>query len=407
MLTPVTRTFPAEKGGRRLWRRWLPGLLLGFFFLLSPAPSHAANGDTVLTVKPPINTNMCRLEDQVAFDQARQLLINDQLARDEQYMRFNVSGSHAANCINQFISYIRRIDSAVSNILTVAGSTSVVAAAITLLATQIVEAVLNQILEAINNQVCAITNEVMGALDSAVQNAICLPRIGGLGDLGFNVSLDLGRTQCNGFAINPVSTVVGAGAEADDGFGGTAMSAPILSGSPIQGLGGGIAYNSQLPPAFRTELPDSEAFFDYYEGDDIGQASDDASVGSVGSGNSRLDIAAAIAALRRNARVASTGYCATFVRLALEAGGLNTVGHPVWARNYGPFLESRGFSQVSTSGYVPQAGDIAVMPPYPGGKPYGHIAMFDGTRWISDFSQRDMFGGPGYRNNGQVAIYRP
>lgn len=38
---------------------------------------------------------------------------------------------------------------------------------------------------------------------------------------------------------------------------------------------------------------------------------------------------------------------------------------------------------------------------------HGHIAMYDGRQWISDFVQRDMFGGKAYRNNETAChLYR-
>ena len=95
------------------------------------------------------------------------------------------------------------------------------------------------------------------------------------------------------------------------------------------------------------------------------------------------------------------------MRLALEAGGLDTTGHPTWAANYGPFLEDSGFSAISSSNYAPQAGDIIVSPPYPGDKtPYGHIAMYDGSKWVSDFVQRDQYANSGYRAAKGGTIYR-
>lgn len=44
-------------------------------------------------------------------------------------------------------------------------------------------------------------------------------------------------------------------------------------------------------------------------------------------------------------------------------------------------------------------GDIVVLQPYQGGKKEGHIAGFDGRRWISDFVQRDFWSGPGCRKH--------
>ena len=98
------------------------------------------------------------------------------------------------------------------------------------------------------------------------------------------------------------------------------------------------------------------------------------------------------------------GQCAAYVRQALEAGGLNTAGHPVPAWQYSTFLPKLGFSPVNNTNYM--KGDIAVMKGYPGatadpktGIPYGHIQMFNGNQWISDFKQRDFWPGGGYRTN--------
>ena len=53
-------------------------------------------------------------------------------------------------------------------------------------------------------------------------------------------------------------------------------------------------------------------------------------------------------------------------------------------------------------------GDVVVIQNYPGGDVNGHIALYDGTRWVSDFKQRDIWAGPGYRaNQPPLQVYRP
>jgi type VI secretion system secreted protein VgrG len=92
----------------------------------------------------------------------------------------------------------------------------------------------------------------------------------------------------------------------------------------------------------------------------------------------------------------------------MEAGGMDTTGRPVSAKNYGPFLDKKGFAKVPAENYVPQKGDVVVIQPYKGGSEHGHIAMYDGQQWVSDFKQKDMWGGSGYRNNKPPhQIYRP
>lgn len=116
-------------------------------------------------------------------------------------------------------------------------------------------------------------------------------------------------------------------------------------------------------------------------------------------------------ALRDNAEPESIRKCAAYVRMALEAGGGKTKGHPFHARQWGPMLLRMGFRELPVEKldtYKPLKGDIAVIQPYKGGNDSGHMAGFDGKDWISDFFQRDFWGGPGYRRNKPPHVfYRP
>jgi|SRR6185437_672459 len=85
------------------------------------------------------------------------------------------------------------------------------------------------------------------------------------------------------------------------------------------------------------------------------------------------------------------------VRLSLEAGGLNTKGHPLYSKNYGPFLLKLGFSLISSSNYMPKQGDIRVFQPYPGGDPVGHIDVYEGTWWFSDFKETNFWPSAKYK----------
>jgi hypothetical protein len=60
----------------------------------------------------------------------------------------------------------------------------------------------------------------------------------------------------------------------------------------------------------------------------------------------RLDKDKASSWLISHAGTASQHRCAHYVRQALEAGGLNTAGHPVDAKDYGSFLQRSGFNKV-------------------------------------------------------------
>ena len=112
--------------------------------------------------------------------------------------------------------------------------------------------------------------------------------------------------------------------------------------------------------------------------------------------------------LREHAHDKSTHYCARYVRQALEAGGL--VGFRVPSAKDEiklNTLASIGFKKIAEAsdnntspGYTPQAGDIAIT--FENGN---HAAMYDGTKWISDFRQKGL---DVYRNkkNSKAYIYR-
>lgn len=51
---------------------------------------------------------------------------------------------------------------------------------------------------------------------------------------------------------------------------------------------------------------------------------------------------------------------------------------------------------VATEEYTPQKGDIVVIQNIDN-HPHGHIAIYNGEHWISDFEQRDFGGGQSYR----------
>jgi hypothetical protein len=102
--------------------------------------------------------------------------------------------------------------------------------------------------------------------------------------------------------------------------------------------------------------------------------------------------------------------CATFVWRAIvnPAGGGLPMGTTRDARNFGRPLQASGFRPV-TDGTI-QTGDVAVVQPYAGGNPSGHMELFDGTNWVSDFHQNggtDVYPGQGYRTNQpSYTIYR-
>jgi hypothetical protein len=138
-----------------------------------------------------------------------------------------------------------------------------------------------------------------------------------------------------------------------------------------------------------------------------------------------FDINGATNYLDENASTTSTGNCGHAVAEAIkEGGGLSVTPWPQNAKDFGPWLENNGFGEAANwnrdiddpsllsgdgyiSGYTPQAGDVVVLQPYPNGNQSGHTAMYDGDQWVSDFTQRDLWGGSGYRNyRSNYSIFR-
>ena len=114
--------------------------------------------------------------------------------------------------------------------------------------------------------------------------------------------------------------------------------------------------------------------------------------------------------------------CAHYVQLGLQAGGFDTSDRPAntkyshdWARLYGPFLRKLGADSISSDGYShkkgqvgkEQIGDIVVIQPVEGHNEAGHIAMWDGSQWVSDFFQQHLSPYHGVDETGlDFVIYR-
>lgn len=115
----------------------------------------------------------------------------------------------------------------------------------------------------------------------------------------------------------------------------------------------------------------------------------------------------AVAHLDAHAQPHSHGRCAQYVRKAVEAGGVR-LAHHTSAKDYGPSLTAVGFQALAGAPSVGfQTGDVAVIQPV-AGHPHGHIAMYDGTHWVSDFTQQHgLYPGPGYRSaKPAYTVYR-
>lgn len=113
--------------------------------------------------------------------------------------------------------------------------------------------------------------------------------------------------------------------------------------------------------------------------------------------------------LHTHAGTKSQHACAKYVRMAIEAGGVSTAGRPTWAWKYIDYLPNIGFkfltkvSRDQMGSFSAQPGDIAVY--QKGGNPSvpGHICMWTGVQWTSDFKQNNMIV---YGNTPSAYIFR-
>ena len=92
-------------------------------------------------------------------------------------------------------------------------------------------------------------------------------------------------------------------------------------------------------------------------------------------------------AAARAAHGKSLGRCALYVRKALQSAGYKFTPQPS-AYMYASkgILSGAGFTKLSNHNYVPQVGDVAVFN-RSSKHPHGHIQIYDGNQWVSDFRQ--------------------
>lgn len=112
--------------------------------------------------------------------------------------------------------------------------------------------------------------------------------------------------------------------------------------------------------------------------------------------------------LKKNALSTSSGKCAKYTRIAIEAGGVVLTRHDS-AKDYGSSLLAVGFEEIDIKdclGGKYLAGDVVIIQNVTG-HPHGHMAMYDGQYWVSDFVQSSIYPGPAYmQNNASYVIYR-
>ena len=127
--------------------------------------------------------------------------------------------------------------------------------------------------------------------------------------------------------------------------------------------------------------------------------------------NQVFDVRNAVEYLQGHAKPGSTGYCAKHVREAMQAGGLNVNDRPGYGGGYAEYLPKKGWREIpNNSRLLP--GDVLVTLPFTGSNgvshKYGHIAMWTGTNWISDFVQnsRDVYKHSGGTPEKMMKLFR-
>lgn len=88
----------------------------------------------------------------------------------------------------------------------------------------------------------------------------------------------------------------------------------------------------------------------------------------------------------------SRTWCAAWVMKGLWRGGCFVGLYPAWAYKY--VLPLYGFDEVKPTTY--EKGDIVVFPAV-GKHIWGHIAIYDGRQWVSDFKQKHLIVASSYR----------
>lgn len=95
--------------------------------------------------------------------------------------------------------------------------------------------------------------------------------------------------------------------------------------------------------------------------------------------------------------------CAGYVIKAMWHGGCPIGLIPAYA--YNKTLPQMGFKEIAVKGYKPKKGDISVVPSN-SNHPFGHIAIYNGRKWESDFEQNHILPSKVYKANGKYQIFR-
>lgn len=114
------------------------------------------------------------------------------------------------------------------------------------------------------------------------------------------------------------------------------------------------------------------------------------------------DVQTVVNYLTLNAESRSKNCCAWYVMRAMHKGGCPIYILPAYG--YSWLLPQFGFVEVDNNLYKPKEGDVAVFPAVKG-HVWGHIQMWNGKQWVSDFKQKGFYAAGGYVNS-KYKIFR-
>ena len=121
----------------------------------------------------------------------------------------------------------------------------------------------------------------------------------------------------------------------------------------------------------------------------------------------KYDIEKAVEHLNKQAKSKSIERCALYVRQAINAGGIFGLnGHAMTYYNEKK-LEIAGFTKIGDdiNSIELKKGDIVAFAAVKGHS-YGHIAMWNGEQWVSDFKQKSFWVAPQYEKEKKYVLYR-
>ena len=106
--------------------------------------------------------------------------------------------------------------------------------------------------------------------------------------------------------------------------------------------------------------------------------------------------------ITQNSESCSRCMCAWYVMKAIHKGGCFPCGiYPAYA--YKDILPKLGYKKIQNNQI--QIGDICVLSRNSKSN-FGHIAIYDGEKWISDYKQKSIYPNKAYENESTLYYYR-